>query len=203
MNHWLSRRSLRQSLVGLSCSSLGLGSDLHSRTLVTATPTAPLASSPAVAGGTVRSTIHIVRLLYVLSSCLRSYPPGTGLAVVRAAYRLDVFGTTWSCGRALDQRRDPRVVLSLDPEGYPILLNAPCTGKPNVSSGCGYRLISEIPPILVQMLKTRRRTLRNAIAGTLCFPAETFKPLYRGYGSGGRCRIRTYDFHRVKVTLYR
>ena len=24
-----------------------------------------------------------------------------------------------------------------------------------------------------------------------------------GDGSGGRCRIRTYDFHRVKVTLYR
>jgi hypothetical protein len=22
-------------------------------------------------------------------------------------------------------------------------------------------------------------------------------------GGGGRCRIRTYDFHRVKVTLYR
>ena len=36
-----------------------------------------------------------------------------------------------------------------------------------------------------------------------CFPPETFKPLYRGNGSGGRCRIRTYDFHRVKVTLYR
>gem|GEM_PF-1597905 len=37
------------------------------------------------------------------------------------------------------------------------------------------------------------------------FPAEHFCRLYHstGDGSGGRCRIRTYDFHRVKVTLYR
>ena len=111
-------------------------------------------------------------------------------------------GSTWSCGRALDQRRDPGVDLPLDPEGYPILLNAPCTGKPNVSPGCGYRLIQKTADI-VQMLKTRHASLTNAVAGTLYFPAETFKPLYRGNGSGGRCRIRTYDFHRVKVTLYR
>jgi hypothetical protein len=26
---------------------------------------------------------------------------------------------------------------------------------------------------------------------------------WAGKENGGRCRIRTYDFHRVKVTLYR
>ena len=28
-------------------------------------------------------------------------------------------------------------------------------------------------------------------------------PLPQRMKAGGRCRIRTYDFHRVKVTLYR
>lgn len=44
------------------------------------------------------------------------------------------------CGKAFGSAPRPEINL-LNTERYPILLNAPCTGKPNVSYGCENRLI--------------------------------------------------------------
>jgi hypothetical protein len=114
--------------------------------LTTATPAAPFASSPAVAGRMVRSTIHIVRLLKCLvAACDLSARRTARFAAGRKPAGCLVL--PGSCGHALDQRRDPEII-PLNSESSPIVLNTACSGKPNVVPGCGYRRISEYLPTL-------------------------------------------------------
>ncbi len=80
-------------------------------------------------------------------------------------------------------------------------------GKPNIMSGCGYRLVfPRDQPINSRDAKTRVRVakeLKLLLILELRAKQTRSSNHSTGVGSGGRCRIRTYDFHRVKVTLYR
>lgn len=115
--------ALRGRLHAGRCSGLRCGG-----TLASAAPTAPLASSPAVARGMVRSTVHIFQ-----ASLVSYFAPKT---CGRAGFRRACHGSGWSfrffviAAKLLGFSAAPRDQIELlNPEGYPILLNAPLNGQ--------------------------------------------------------------------------